>query len=55
MATDARTRSNDKIYDRRTYLACLLSSKLENGDLTVALRLLCFDDVIVEDSPRVMQ
>jgi len=53
--SDTRTRKNDKAYDRKNYLAQAVSSRLEDGDIRGALRLLCSDDVPVEDSPRVME
>jgi len=51
----SRTRRNDKGYDRSKYLAQAVSSRLEDGDIKGALRLLCSDDVPVEDSPRVIE
>ena len=53
--SDTRTRKKDKVYDRKNYLAQAVSSRLEDGDIKGALRLLCSDDVPVEDSPRVME
>lgn len=53
--SDTRTRGNDRIYDRKKYLAQAVSSRLEDGDIKGALRILCSDDVPVDDSPSVME